>query len=799
MTGISSYILRFRFGFRYSFQALWSALAGAVILSVSFTVFLTVNLVTSPVGWEQSVTVSPAGITVKSHQVVSRGSLVMVLYEGGRGKENGVFVQVSRNSGERFGGSAALAVSTQSDAFKIPKSPNGAISRDGRCVAVWQEYEDSSSRFILKYTQSADFGDSWDAPKTINPGTDLALIPKILFDGDNRLHLFFHSFNADSFNLFHSVMNDDGSFSAAEPIARLPGEMRGAFFPSFAVSGNYIFAVWQGKELVQNRLTDDIYFMRSSNNGRSFSSPDRITESEASDASPYILADNGVLYVVYENNSNKNWEIRLIKSIDRGDRWDRPVTISSTNVSAYAPSVTPVSSDELAVFWYDSRDVVNRIHSRRFFPADSHMSKEMSISEGKDGAVNPAALSGDGRLFSLWLQGGRIRGKFSDAYAPPPAVSSRTHPDGKWVKTSDAVIQWTIPPDESGIAGFATLITTDPDTNPTVQNLNASSRSETIPGVADGENYYHIRMIDGAGNYSRTIHFPLRISKSPLPIPIVESKTHPEKKSVQSGTPQFDWQMSELPRVKGFMYALSPNPNKRPDTFTEKLSASFAGLTEGRYFFRVQAVDKTNTPGRIADYEIVVGQAKEFNPEEYKTIEDTGGEEIEKRKPVVRQAKAVILEPSQDAEIFGKFVLNMRSEIPSGAKLDRYFYQIERDAKVVARGSFRGSSGEISVPGTGLCELSVKARFTAKPGAKPSETPFAKIRLTVLPFPAESPFDELSRVILDAVQSHILLPIALVLVAVPFLAVKSNRRFLFAVMRRRYRIRLLLKRVFEKS
>ena len=35
-------------------------------------------------------------------------------------------------------------------------------------------------------------------------------------------------------------------------------------------------------------IADNIYFMQSSNYGRSFSSPERVTESEASDASPYL-------------------------------------------------------------------------------------------------------------------------------------------------------------------------------------------------------------------------------------------------------------------------------------------------------------------------------------------------------------------------------------------------------------------------------------------------------------------------------------------------------------------------------
>jgi hypothetical protein len=800
MTIIASIILRFKFGFRYSLHAIRGAVVVLAVYALFSFVLNTVQLITGPVGWEKPVLISPAGMSVKDYQFTSRGKIALVIYEGTRTGESGIFIQVSHDGGDQFIEPVALAVTKKAEAGKIPKSPSGAISRDGACAAVWQDYDESVSKFVIRYSISNDFGMTWDTPKTVETGTDVALIPKIFFDDENRVQLFFNSFANESFNLYHSIKEPEGEFTKAYPIAKLSSEMRGAFFPSFAVSGKNIFIAWQGKELLRNRLTDNIYFMHSSNYGRSFSSPERVTDSEASDASPFLTFSNGTLYLVYENNENKNWEIRLMKSSDMGDTWDKPIKVSSTNVSAYSPSVASVSADELAFFWYDSREVVNRVFTRRYGIIDARFSKETALSEGKEGATRPYGISFGDKLLSVWLQGDRIRGKFSDSYAAPPRVFSRTHPDGKWVKNSDAVIEWTAPADESGIAGFATLISPDQDTNPTIQNLSASTKSETLKDVGDGEFYYHIRTIDGAGNYSRTIHYPLRISKSPLPMPLIESKTHPERTSVAANAPVFIWQMTEIPRVKGFLYKLSPNVPGRPDVYTEKMTASFSDLPEGRYFFSVRAVDRTNTPGRTNDYQFIVGQGSEVKPEDIiKIIQDTDKSDETARRPPVKVARVSILQPADGTEVLGGLLLQVKPDLPKGAVLDRIFYEIVQDAKVVKRGSFEKLSHEITGLKKGSYSLTVKARFFAAKGQKASETPTAKLSFSIVPVPFEFPFDMVAEDLLSLLSLRILLPLSIMSLLAVLLLVKSNRRLVFSMFRIRNRIELFIRRVFEKN
>ena len=56
-----------------------------------------------------------------------------------------------------------------------------------------------------------------------------------------------------------------------------------------------------------------------------------------------------------------------------------------------------------------------------------------------------------------------------------------------------------------------------------MQNLEGNVRTYRIPDLDDGVSYFHIRAVDGAGNYSRTVHFPLQVSRNPLAGPLVVS------------------------------------------------------------------------------------------------------------------------------------------------------------------------------------------------------------------------------------------------------------------------------------
>jgi hypothetical protein len=782
MTLLANIILTIHFSVRYVRPFFWTAFAGILLISGSLWLFQATNLKTSPVGWEKSFNLTPPQIALRGYSFASKGRYMVVVGEGERAGAQAVFVQVSIDGGGSFSQPVIVSskVVKQDELAKAPKSPFAAISSTGSIYVVWQEYDEDNSTFVVHGSTSNDFGDTWSAPERLDfGGTDMNFIPRAYYDDGGELHLFYHAFSDGGFNLFHVYRDEKNIFSKPEAVARLSKEMKGVFFPSVVMYGDYIFVAWQAKALEKDRLTDDIYFLRSLNRGRSFSRPERITTSEASDASPYLIISKGRLFCVYENNDKKSWEIRFTQSGTLGESWDPvPTTVTTTNANCYAPSMTVTDNDELVFFWYDNRDGVNRIFTRRYGLSDSRFSKEIAISEGKDPARHPIGTVVGSGLLAVWEEGGRIRGKFSDISVESPLVISKTHPEGKWVKNSEAVIEWTAPKDESGIAGYASLLSNDPGTNPTVQNLTATTRSETIRSIGDGITYYHLRAIDGAGNYSRTIHYPLRVSRSPLPIPIIESKTHPEGKSVKETNPIFTWQVSDIERVKGFVYKLSKDYPGKPDIFTDKMTISFSDLSEGRYFLRIQGIDRTNTPGRFADYEFIIGKAEAIDQAKYRQFAQQ--DIIEEVTPVHPKPKlpTIGIDFPKDIISSDHFDIRVNMKIPAGFTFDRLNYEVSKDDKSFVKGSSGNDVIALKGLDPGNYKVSVRGVFLKK-GGKRYEPGSVTGNFSVnLPLP-ESPLQFVMNMLNDALMRKMVFVILFFPLMGLFLTISASSRFVF--------------------
>ncbi|TFH40951.1 MAG: hypothetical protein E4G96_06535 [Chrysiogenales bacterium] len=163
------------------------------------------------------------------------------------------------------------------------------------------------------------------------------MLPRIYFDDRGQAQLVYHGSTDETVNLFHAVSREGMAFEEARSLIRLSSSMRGAFFPSITMSGKTFFIVWQGKD---EDFSDDLYLIKSSNYGKTWSGKRRITSSQGNNASPSVLMHENTLYVAYQNNDDKNWAIRMLRGHDRGGSWDdKPLAVSTTPANCYSPVI----------------------------------------------------------------------------------------------------------------------------------------------------------------------------------------------------------------------------------------------------------------------------------------------------------------------------------------------------------------------------------------------------------------------------------------------------------------------------
>lgn len=604
---------------------LWSFIVFTITIIVFYTVFRISNVSTAPVGWEKSYLINPPDISAKNPQIVAKGSFLIATFEGYKDAENGIYVALSFNAGRSFLAPRKIAaVSSGAD-----HNPHVSIAGNGHVAVAWHNIIGTGSNSRVFISESNDMGATFSDPRQAFPIKDLRkrfdmeMLPRVYYDDRNFLHIFYHGLRGNSFNLYHSISEDGKIFETPESLVDVSGGLRGAFFPSIHFSGSNIFLVWQGRSLSEERYIDNLYFIKSGNYGSSWSGSRLISRSNANNSAPSILLRKDTLYLAYQNNERKTWGIYFKKGSNMGSTWEAtPELVSDTESNCYSPIVLKSNPNELAFLWHDLRKRDPAIFVRKYSILEKKFSDSIMISKGGSVARNPVAVSSGKRIVVLWKEGTRIRVNFSDVYAEPPVVFSKTHPEKIWSRSNTALVQWNKPEDESGIVGYVHIINNDPDfiPPPIEPTLKGNQNKFIIPGMEDGISYFHLRSVDGAGNFSRTVHYKIQVSSNPLQIVDIKSSTHPYGKAVKSVSPEFSWNVSDIQRVKGFIYSLSKDKISEPDVFTTDFKTVFQNLEEGRYYFNIRAVDKTNFPGIMENYEIVVGKAKKLDVDYIKEI-----------------------------------------------------------------------------------------------------------------------------------------------------------------------------------
>jgi hypothetical protein len=655
------YIINLYFRFAFIRQILW-AIFTLVVFSISAALILQNSRVsTAPIGWDKSFQVSSFNVVARDVSVASRGDVIAAAYEGQAGGAQGIYISLSFNGGVTF----MPPVRVARVASKTTMNPYPAISPGGDLTVMWHSYVEEESTERIFYAMSKDLGASWTLPKRLELGKEMEMLPRIYYDDRNTLHLFYHGSVRENINLFHAVSDDGEKFDTTGSLIRLTSSMRGAFFPSIHIAGKYFFMVWQGKE---EDFSDELYFMKSSDYGRSWSMKKQITFSAGNNAAPFAILHENILYVVYQNNDEKNWSIKMLRGIDRGGAWEEsPLTISSTLANCYSPAVG-VSGNDLVILWYDTRVRGAHIYSRRYSTRDKGLLPETEVSEARYESRNPTVVSLGKRLIVFWEERNVIMAKQTDVYVEPPTVFSETNPEGKWSRLPYIVLQWKSAPDESGIAGYAALRNEIPDFNPTVVNLKPNVTTEKITeNITDGVSYYHIRAVDGAGNFSRTVHYKLQLAVNPLPGPVIVSPTNPQGKPSQFRAPAFNWSIEEPERVKGFLYSMSKDSIRMPDQFTTDMKMEFNNLEEGTYFFSVAAIDKTNQISRVSTYDFIIGAPdRVVDPEYYKKIAEEE-KKFQKENRFKMEYKREGLAEAQVPAAWIRFPFNVRRAFDKGS------------------------------------------------------------------------------------------------------------------------------------
>jgi len=237
-----------------------------------------------------------------------------------------------------------------------------ALDDNSDLHVVWQD--NSSGNFEIYYKKSTDEGASWWSPPqaytandaswsapfriTFNSGDSCN--PKIAADSSNNLHLVWSDISPGNWEIYYKKFTSaTGIWS---PLQRLTWGSGDSQMPVVAVdSGNNVYVLWQDN-LPGNT---EIYFKKSTNNGSSWSAPDRITWNSGISSRPAVAVDHSdKIIIVWDDTSPGNPEIHLKSSTNSGTSWSAIQRLTWNGGNSYVGDVQCDSNSEIHVFWNDN-------------------------------------------------------------------------------------------------------------------------------------------------------------------------------------------------------------------------------------------------------------------------------------------------------------------------------------------------------------------------------------------------------------------------------------------------------------
>jgi len=282
---------------------------------------------------------------------------------------------------------------------------------------------------------------------------------------------------------------------------------------------------------------------------------------------------------------------------------------------------------------------------------------------------------------------------FADTTPPPaPTITSPTHPDqDEWYGNNDPTFNWSEPDDPSGIAGYSFVLDQTADTTPD-ETIDITERTKSYTDVADGIWYFHVRAVDGAGNWGPADHYRVKIRTV---FPTAEI-TYPEDgaairssvviKGTASGD-EFDYYIVEYgegeePRSWNTIYS-----SREPVTEGPLATWNTAQVPDGMYSIRLTVVDTytyvietvirvlvDNTPPIIQDLLPIEGDFVPSRPTITATLTDNLSGIDETTILIRLNGEEVANPPSFDSET-GKMTWTAQDPLPDGT------YEVTIDVK----------------------------------------------------------------------------------------------------------------------
>jgi hypothetical protein len=308
-----------------------------------------------------------------------------------------IFFKKSSDDGNSFGERIQL-----SDNIGFSEHPQMA-SENNNVYVVWAD--DTTVNKQIYFKKSNNGGNSFGEQMLLSDGNSNAFNQEISSFGDNVYVVWLEKVPYGPYRIMLASSND-GANTFHKPIT-LSENAVAQTFPKISSFDGHVYVAWNVEDLPNTR--SGVYFISSTDNGRTFGNISKLNMAEKDFGEPQIASSGNQIYVIWGgSDTNKLSSISFIKSDDNGRTFSDLRKINETEHGRLnEPSNVEIIADQndrVFIAWQDRMDTTDK--DEIFFASSIDRGETFNgvtnLSNNADISECPSIIAVEDTVFATW-------------------------------------------------------------------------------------------------------------------------------------------------------------------------------------------------------------------------------------------------------------------------------------------------------------------------------------------------------------------------------------------------------------
>lgn len=272
----------------------------------------------------------------------------------------------------------------------------------GTVGAVWQSY--SANVSSIAFTKSSDNGTTFDSPIMINSNSKDSAFPQIAMYGDHVYVAWLERTGNDTTNLIFAK-SDDGGITFSSPLS-ITNHSGTSGIPKIYAYDNNVYLMWEDNG-VKNF---DVFLRTSRDSGNTFDPSVDLSSNTGNSGAPQMSVNGNSIYATWMDDSSGNFEILFAKSTDGGRTFGAPIDLSNSKQDSGYPQIAIRDGNVYAVWTETVSDKNYDIYFAKSSNGGKTFDRPIDISNSPGASGWPQIVGDDNNVYVSWVD--NTSGKF---------------------------------------------------------------------------------------------------------------------------------------------------------------------------------------------------------------------------------------------------------------------------------------------------------------------------------------------------------------------------------------------------